>query len=71
MLIVIVFFAGFSFSAYITFRNCITYIANEIGINKRFYPKHYITLSEKIYKILKTNKKRVCQEKCVSLFIKV
>lgn len=69
MFLVIIFFAGLSFSSYVTFKNCTTYIANEIGINQRFYPKHYVTLNKKMYKILKTNKRKIPKFLYIELFI--
>lgn len=68
MLLIEIFLAGFSFSTYITFRNCTAYIADKIGINQRFYPKHYIKLNKNMYKILKTRFRQIPKFLYVELF---
>ena len=69
MLVIILLLAGFSFSEYITFRNCTTYIADKVGINQRFYPKHYIKLNKKLYKILKIRFREIPKFLYVELFV--
>ena len=69
MLEIILFLIGFSFSAYITFRNCTVYIANKIGINQRFYPTHYIKLNNTAYKFLKTSSKEIPKFLYAELFV--
>lgn len=52
-------YMGYSIVTYIRFKQLSFEIINNVGINSRYYPKHYITLTGRMKKFLKVKQREI------------